>query len=79
VLAENICNSDTLNFNARDLVEPKFSPTGASAGGSMGSLAMTPVIWRQPAADRVLVMMARAVSVGGPVIQSYEDIKRMPI
>jgi len=41
VLAENICNSDTLNFNARDLVEPKFSPTGASAGGSMGSLAMT--------------------------------------
>jgi flagellar basal-body rod protein FlgB len=40
VLAENISNSDTPNFKARDLVEPKFSPDGASASGSMGSLAV---------------------------------------
>ncbi|THD70815.1 MAG: flagellar basal body rod protein FlgB [Bradyrhizobium sp.] len=40
VLAENVANSDTPNFKPRDLVEPKFDPTGASAVGSMGSLAM---------------------------------------
>src|SRR3954465_14695945 len=40
VLAENISNSDTPNFKARDLVEPKLSPEGATASGSMGSLAM---------------------------------------
>jgi flagellar basal-body rod protein FlgB len=39
VLAENVSNSDTPNFKPRDLVEPKFDSTGASAG-SMGSLAM---------------------------------------
>jgi len=42
VLAENVANSDTPNFKPRDLVEPKFNPSGAgvSATGSMGSLAM---------------------------------------
>jgi flagellar basal-body rod protein FlgB len=39
VLSENVANSDTPNFKPRDLVEPKFDATGASAGG-MGSLAM---------------------------------------
>ena len=39
VLAENISNSDTPNFKPRDLVEPKFNPSGAG-GGAMGSLAM---------------------------------------
>jgi flagellar basal-body rod protein FlgB len=39
VLSENVSNSDTPNFKPRDLVEPKFEPTGASAG-SMGALAM---------------------------------------
>jgi flagellar basal-body rod protein FlgB len=40
VLSENVSNSDTPNFRPRDLVEPKFDSTGASAAGSMGSLAM---------------------------------------
>jgi flagellar basal-body rod protein FlgB len=40
VLSENVANSDTPNFKPRDLVEPKFDSTGASVGGSMGSLAM---------------------------------------
>ena len=41
VLAENVANSDTPNFKPRDLVEPKFDPSGASApGGAMGSLPM---------------------------------------
>ena len=39
VLSENVSNSDTPNFRPRDLVEPKFSPSGAR-GGTMGSLAM---------------------------------------
>jgi flagellar basal-body rod protein FlgB len=39
VLSENVSNSDTPNFKPRDLVEPKFGPTGAR-GGTMGSLAM---------------------------------------
>jgi flagellar basal-body rod protein FlgB len=39
VLAENISNSDTPNFKPRDLVEPKFNSSGASAGAT-GSLAM---------------------------------------
>jgi flagellar basal-body rod protein FlgB len=39
VLSENVSNSDTPNFKPRDLVEPKFDKTGASAG-SMGALAM---------------------------------------
>jgi len=33
VLSENVSNSDTPNFKPRDLVEPKFEPTGAQAGG----------------------------------------------
>jgi len=42
VLAENISNSNSPNFRPRDLVEPKFDRSGASAvGGSMSSLAMT--------------------------------------
>ena len=40
VLSENVSNSDTPNFKPRDLVEPKFDPTGAAAAGSMGPLAM---------------------------------------
>ncbi|MBU6462276.1 MAG: flagellar basal body rod protein FlgB [Bradyrhizobium sp.] len=41
VLAENVANSDTPNFKPRDLVEPKFDATGASApGGVMGTLPM---------------------------------------
>ena len=40
VLSENVSNSDTPNFKPRDLVEPKFDLTGASAGPSMGALAM---------------------------------------
>jgi flagellar basal-body rod protein FlgB len=40
VLAENVANSDTPNFKPRDLIEPKFDVTGASAGSSMGALAM---------------------------------------
>jgi flagellar basal-body rod protein FlgB len=39
VLSENVSNSDTPNFKPRDLVEPKFDNTGASAG-SVGALAM---------------------------------------
>ena len=41
VLSENVSNSDTPNFKPRDLVEPKFDSTGASATGSVGSLAVT--------------------------------------
>ena len=40
VLSENVANSDTPNFKPRDLIEPKFDVTGASAGSSMGALAM---------------------------------------
>jgi flagellar basal-body rod protein FlgB len=40
VLSENVSNSDSPNFKPRDLVEPKFDNTGASASGSMGALAM---------------------------------------
>ena len=39
VLSENVANSDTPNFKPRDLVEPKFDSSGASAG-SMGTLPM---------------------------------------
>jgi flagellar basal-body rod protein FlgB len=35
VLAENVANSDTPNFKPRDLVEPKFDPSGAAAGGPL--------------------------------------------
>jgi len=42
VLAENISNSDTPNYQPRDLVEPKFgtdgSVTGAGFGGSLPML-----------------------------------------
>src|SRR5580692_2991124 len=41
VLAENVANSDTPKFRPRDLVEPKFDPSGTSGpGGAMGSLPM---------------------------------------
>ncbi len=40
VLSENVSNSDTPNFKPRDLVEPKFDNTGASAMGSVGALPM---------------------------------------
>jgi flagellar basal-body rod protein FlgB len=40
VLAENVSNSDTPNFKPRDLVEPKFGPSGVNVSASMGSLAM---------------------------------------
>jgi flagellar basal-body rod protein FlgB len=39
ILSENVANSDTPNFKPRDLVEPKFDKTGASAG-TMGTLPM---------------------------------------
>jgi flagellar basal-body rod protein FlgB len=39
VLSENVSNSDTPNFKPRDLVEPKFDPTGTVAGG-MAPLAL---------------------------------------
>jgi len=39
VLAENVSNSDTPNFRPRDLVEPKFQPSGQPQG-TMGPLAM---------------------------------------
>jgi flagellar basal-body rod protein FlgB len=39
VLSTNVSNSDTPNFKPRDLVEPKFTASGATAGG-MGALAM---------------------------------------
>ena len=39
VLSENVSNSDTPNFKARDLVELKLDSSGA-ATGAMGSLAM---------------------------------------
>src|SRR5260370_38668349 len=39
VLSENVSNSDTPNFKPRDLVAPKFDPTGA-ATGTMRTLAM---------------------------------------
>jgi flagellar basal-body rod protein FlgB len=39
VLSENVSNSDTPNFKARDLVEPTFDSAGAAAG-TTGSLAM---------------------------------------
>jgi flagellar basal-body rod protein FlgB len=40
VLAENVSNSDTPKFKPRDLVEPKFNDTGASAAGSTGALGL---------------------------------------
>jgi flagellar basal-body rod protein FlgB len=40
VLSENIANSDTPNFQPRDLVEPKFDRTGSTIGGGMGTLPM---------------------------------------
>src|ERR1700691_2339438 len=40
VRSENVSNSDTPNFKPRDLIEPKFDAGGATAAGSMGSLAM---------------------------------------
>ena len=40
VLAENVSNSDTPKFKPRDLVEPKFNDTGASAAGSTAALAL---------------------------------------
>ena len=38
VLAENVSNSNTPNFRPRDLVEPKFDDTGATAAGSLAML-----------------------------------------
>ncbi len=40
VLAENISNSDTPNFEPRDLVEPKFDRNGINPSGSTGAMAM---------------------------------------
>ena len=39
VLSENVANSDTPKFKPRDLVEPKFDASGATAG-ARGTLAM---------------------------------------
>jgi flagellar basal-body rod protein FlgB len=38
VLAENVANSDTPNFKPRDLVEPKFDPSGAAADGPLAMM-----------------------------------------
>ena len=38
MLAENVANSDTPNFKPRDLVEPKFDASGASAGGALAMM-----------------------------------------
>jgi flagellar basal-body rod protein FlgB len=35
VLSENVSNSDTPKFQPRDLVEPKFSPSGTRTGTGM--------------------------------------------
>jgi flagellar basal-body rod protein FlgB len=43
VLAENVSNSDTPKFKPRDLVEPKFGPSGTRAAAT-GSLAMMQTI-----------------------------------
>jgi flagellar basal-body rod protein FlgB len=40
VLSENVSNSDSPNFKPRDLVEPKFEPSGTRAGG-FAPLAMS--------------------------------------
>ena len=40
VLAENVANSDTPNFKARDLVEPTFDTAGLAGTASTGSLPM---------------------------------------
>src|ERR1700728_4835665 len=40
LLTIRTANSATPNFKPRDLIEPKFDVTGASAGSSMGALAM---------------------------------------
>ena len=40
VLSENVANSDTPNFQPRDLVEPTFDRAGSTTGGGIGSLAM---------------------------------------
>ena len=37
VLAENVANSDTPNFKARDLVEPTFDTAGLAGTASTGS------------------------------------------
>ena len=41
VLAENVANSDTPNYKPRDLVEPAFDPTGASAPGTARQAVVT--------------------------------------
>jgi flagellar basal-body rod protein FlgB len=41
VLSENVSNSDTPNFKPRDLVEPKFEPSGAAAGFQPLAMART--------------------------------------
>src|SRR4051812_31883448 len=62
VLAENISNSDTPNFKPRDLVEPKFNSSGASAAGPMGSLAMmrTSASHIAPSGTRAFAQNSRA-------------------
>ena len=55
VLSENVSNSDTPNFKPRDLVQPKFDSTGASAGsgGFAGDDAhQRPAILLHRAADK---------------------------
>lgn len=37
ILSENVSNSDTPNFKPRDLVEPKFDPSGNVASSASGS------------------------------------------
>ena len=51
VLAENVANSDTPNFKPRDLVEPKFDPSGAAAGGPLALVRTTPGQMAPPGAS----------------------------
>jgi flagellar basal-body rod protein FlgB len=41
VLSENVSNSDTPNFRPRDLVEPKFEPSGTTSGFQPLAMART--------------------------------------
>lgn len=50
VLAENVANSDTPNFKPRDLVEPKFDPSGAAGGGPLAMMRTSAAHMVPPAA-----------------------------
>jgi flagellar basal-body rod protein FlgB len=51
VLSENVSNSDTPNFKPRDLVEPKFEPSGKVGGFTPLPMAMTSASHIAPSGD----------------------------